>query len=58
MKNPTTTGSLARRRAGTNPKHDLRAWCARLECTELEVRDTLRALLRLMASPSWHQVLH
>jgi hypothetical protein len=39
-------------------KHDLRVWCAKLECTEVEVRDTLRAILRLMASLNRKQVYH
>jgi hypothetical protein len=56
MKNNTTIHKRRNRRSDPNRRQDLRAWCLPLECTEAEVRDTVRAVMRLMASPSWQQV--
>jgi hypothetical protein len=36
----------------------VRAWCARLDCTEAEVRDTVLAIMRLMASSEARRVYH
>jgi hypothetical protein len=39
-------------------EQDVRAWCARLDCSEAEVRDTVRAIMRLMASSDARRVFH
>jgi hypothetical protein len=58
MKRPKKVNGCANQRTASSSKQDLRAWCAKLECSEVEVRDTLRAILRLMASVSRKHVYH
>lgn len=39
-------------------EHDVRNWCTQLDCTEAEVRDTVRAIMRLMANTRSRRVFH
>jgi hypothetical protein len=58
MKIPARINRFKRQSAIARSESDLRGWCRKLECTELEVRDTVRAVLRLMASANWVHVHH
>jgi hypothetical protein len=37
---------------------DVRHWCEKLRCTENELRDTVKAVMRLMAHTSSHAARH
>lgn len=58
MKNHARINGSEKRAADAGPRRDLRAWCMKLDCTETELRETVRAVMRLMASAHWQQRHH
>jgi hypothetical protein len=58
MQTHTRINGRENRSDDARPGRDLRDWCKKLDCTEPELRDTMRAVMRLLANPNWRQVHH
>ncbi|HEU0200748.1 MAG TPA: DUF3606 domain-containing protein [Burkholderiaceae bacterium] len=49
MKKLTTTNGSAEHVHRVRPINDVRYWCRKLRCTENELRDTIRAVMHVLA---------
>lgn len=58
MNNDTRLIAVERGVDDVGREQDVRNWCTRLDCTESEVRDTVRAVMRLMANTDSRRVYH
>ena len=58
MKDHPRIDAGAKRSDAARSRQDLRAWCMKLGCTEAELRETVRAVMWLMAGPHWRQRHH